>query len=72
MAFIISNVFENPGHSRTKWLVFASNHSSHPIFEDHSDKQFPKVYCNSVALMSPISMIRASSKTIQQLLDKLL
>jgi len=67
-------VFENPACTRAKWLVFASNHSSHPIFEDHSDKQFPEVYCNSAALMSAISMpvLRASSKTIQYLLDKLL
>lgn len=74
IAFIISKVFENPAHARTKWLVLASNHSSHPNFEDHSDKQFPEVYCNSAALMSPISMpvLRASSKTIQYLLDKLL
>lgn len=74
IAFIISKVFENPAHARTKWLVFASNHSSHPVFEDHSDKQFPEVYCNSAALMSPISIpvLRASSKTTQYLLDKLL
>lgn len=64
--FIFSKVFENPAHARTKWLVFASNHSSHAIFEDHSDKQFPEVYCNSAALMSPITIpvLRASSKTI--------
>lgn len=69
-----SQVPESPAHARTQWLVFASNHSSHPVFEDCSDKQFPEVYCNSAALMSPISMLvlRASSKTLQCLLDKLL
>lgn len=69
-----SQVFESPAHARTKWWVFASNHSSHPVFEDCSDKQFPEVYSNSAALMSPISMpvLRASSKTLQCLLDKLL
>lgn len=74
IAFTISKVFENPARARTKCLVFASNHSSHLVFEDHSDKQFPEVYCNSAALMSPISMpvLRASSKTIQYSLDKLL
>lgn len=67
-------MFENPAHARAKWLILASNHSSLPGFKDHSDKQFPEVYCNSAALMSPISMsvLRASSKTIQYLLDKLL
>lgn len=69
-----SQVFESPAHARTKCLVFASNHASHPVCEDCSDKQFPGVYCNSAALMSPISMpvLRASSKTLQCLLDKLL
>lgn len=74
IAFIVSEVFKTSAHARTKWLVFASNRSCHPIFEDHSDKQFPEEYCNSTALMSPVSMpvLRASSKTIQYLLDKLL
>lgn len=69
-----SQEFESPAHASTKWLVFASNYASHPVCEDCSDKQFPEVYCSSAALMSPISMLvlRASSKTLQCLLDKLL